>query len=355
MSQPLHRARTILAAVARAYPNAWQNLDGFRALRGSPDFMDWPDWCFVPVAGAYAVVSGGGERRVAFEHSGHIGLVAGLGAWRATQGIYRFDSTLYEALLATPIDGDLPVEVLHHLPGWCVYIETPGYKVFQDDLHGFFAFMEIDANSGAEELRLLLDMAMDPADPFVLSRGVTSIPLHLEGGGIAEALRLMAEQGAREAQAHGIAVGEADLAPLAALDRVLAPLLSLLLYLCSASPDVTGQAGGPWTPSAPPPTRTRRQGPRYYGPDAPAVWEVGTRLGSALRAAEARDPSADDATHGTGRHVRPHVRRAHWHTYVLGPRSDVDTQKRELRWLPPIPVAVSDFDALPAVVHPVRD
>ena len=117
MTPTPHRTRSILAAVARAYPSAWQDLDGFRALRGCPDFINWPDWCFVPASGAYAVVSGGGGQRVRFEQSGHVGLVAGLGAWRITQGVYRFDSTLYEALLATPITDEIPVDVLHRLPG----------------------------------------------------------------------------------------------------------------------------------------------------------------------------------------------------------------------------------------------
>lgn len=353
MTPPLHRTRAILAAVARAYPNAWQVLDGYRAARGAPDFMDWPDWCFVPAAGAYAVVSGGGENRVPFERSGHIGLVAGLGAWRITQGIYRFDPTLYEALLATPITDEIPVDVLHHLPGWCVYVETPGHTVFTSALHGFFAFMECDANTGAEELRLLLDMAIDPTDPFSLSGGVTSLPLPLAGGNLDASLLALTHKGARQAQQCGLAISESDLVPVAALDQVIAPLLSLLLYLCSATPDVSDAAGGPWDTSTPSPTRTRRQGPRYYGPEAPAVWNVGTRLGSALRAADDHSRRARDALDDSGRHVRPHVRRAHWHTYVLGSRSDLSMQRRELRWLPPIPVAVSDFDSLPAVVHPV--
>ena len=89
------------------------------------------------------------------------------------------------------------------------------------------------------------------------------------------------------------------------------------------------------------------------GPEVPAMWGVGTRIGAALRFAYERAP-ASDGDNGVGRHVRPHVRRAHWHTYVLGSRSDLAAQRRELRWLPPIPIAVVDFDSMPAVVHPVQ-
>ncbi len=353
MNHAPHRARSILAAVARAYPSAWRVLDSFRAQRGGPDFMDWPDWCYVPVAGAYAVVSGGGAYRVPFEKSNHVGLVAGLGAWRVTQGIYRFDPALYAALVETPITEDIPVEALRHLPGWCVYIETPDRMLSRTRLHGFFAFLEFDANSQREELRLLLDVAADPGSPFDPSRGVSSLPLPLVGGGLASSLGAMVTSGVAQAQQAGYALSVHDIPPLPGLVAELAPLLSLLLYLCSTEPDVTGTSGAAWDPSTPAPVATRRHGPRFFGPDAPRAWDVGTRLGAALRAAYQREQTGADAAE-TGRHVRPHVRRAHWHTYVLGPREKLDEQRRELRWLPPIPVAVSDFDILPSVIHPVR-
>lgn len=45
------------------YPLAWRQLNSFREMRGK-DFTDWPEWCFCPLAGAYAVVSGGGDNRL---------------------------------------------------------------------------------------------------------------------------------------------------------------------------------------------------------------------------------------------------------------------------------------------------
>jgi len=59
------------------------------------------------------------------------------------------------------------------------------------------------------------------------------------------------------------------------------------------------------------------------------------------------------------------VRRAHWHTFRAGPRLDAQGQpipaelrRSDLRWLPPIPVALdplTDPASLPAVVHTVAD
>ena len=117
------RPRAILAEFSKLYPNAWKQVDAFREMKGE-DLPDWPDWCFLPVSGSYAIVSGGGDNRVPIERSNHIGAIAALAAWRVTQGIYRFDGELYRSLVDTPIT-TLPTDVLYQLPEWCVYIETP--------------------------------------------------------------------------------------------------------------------------------------------------------------------------------------------------------------------------------------
>ncbi len=124
----------------------------------------------------------------------------------------------------------------------------------------------------------------------------------------------------------------------------IAPLLSLLLYLCSEAADY---GKGP-RPQNPHPVKTAK-GPRLFPSQRPRVWEVGARLGAALRrayaeASEKADAAADRA------HPRPHIRRAHWHAYRVGP----GRQEVRLHWLPPIPVNVEDFSDLPTVVRPVE-
>ena len=78
---------------------------------------------FLPLAGAYAIVSKG-TTSVHRSDSARRRPWA-LAAWRVTQGIYRFDPTTFDALWETPVTGDIPTEVLFHLPEWCVYIPTP--------------------------------------------------------------------------------------------------------------------------------------------------------------------------------------------------------------------------------------
>jgi len=156
-SAPSVRPREVLATIGRAYPQLWPAVDRLRAMRAD-DFPEWPCWCFLPMQGAYAILSGGGDRRVPLDRVHHVGIVAALAAWRVTQGVYRFDPAVAEAVAATPLDGDLPTDLLYRLPEWCVYIETPGRTWEGRSLHGFWAHVEWEEGDGANELRLVLTL-----------------------------------------------------------------------------------------------------------------------------------------------------------------------------------------------------
>ena len=106
-----HRAREILAAVGHAYPHAWQQVDRVRAARGKAA-PEWPEWCFLPLRAAHAIVAGSTGRRLPYERQHHPSIVGALAAWRVTQGIYRFDPAIYEALIETPLTRELPIEPL---------------------------------------------------------------------------------------------------------------------------------------------------------------------------------------------------------------------------------------------------
>lgn len=338
-----HRAKRILDAVAHSYPSAWATFDRFRRERG-PGF-DWPEWCYMPIAGGYAVVSGGGANRVPTPLAHHPAVVTALGAWRMTQGIYRFDPALLDALLDTPLEGDIPVEHLQRLPEWCVYIELEQAGI-HPRLHGAWLHMEHDANTGATEFRAVLDCARDPRQPFAAD-GVEPLALPLAGS-VEDSLAGLDRSARHQAERVGLPWPAATPEGLERSRALIEPLLSLALYLC-ADPDLT-RRGKPETPRNPQPVRSRGQWVLHPA-SGPLEWDVGVRIGSALRAAYQREQTGGDAA-PTGRQVRPHVRRAHWHSYWLGPREG--ERRRELRWLPPIPVNVEDLDALPAVVRTVR-
>lgn len=336
-----HRAITALRAVAAAYPSAWEQLARFRAMRGV-ELDDWPEWCYVPMAGAYAIVSGGGENRVPLPRIHHVGILTALGAWRMTRGIYRYDATLYDAVRETPLDADLPADILYRLPEWCLYVETPGHRWMGEALAGMWVHLERDVSRESDELRLVLDRG-DPLralEPGAGSQpnGYVCVPVPLGRGSLAHAMTLLAAS----AQRQGIPM-PADDFPAREVAAELAPLVALVLYLCTDAPDATGD-GRPGNPVA---RATRRHGVREFPAGATRMWDVGVRLGAALRRAQEQ---ASAPTESPGHAPpRPHIRRAHWHTFLAGPRTGV--RERRLRWLPPLPINVDDYDALPATIH----
>ena len=90
--------------------------------------------------------------------------------------------------------------------------------------------------------------------------------------------------------------------------------------------------------------------------DGPRTWDVGVRLGAALRRAYHDREVGGDAHAGP----RGHIRRAHWHMILSGARLTADgapiapeKRRRDLRWLPPIAVNLESVDDLPATVRRV--
>lgn len=339
------RLRGYLAHYGRIYPGAWADAERFHRHR--VELGNWPDWCFVPMAGAAATINNAFEAAPSpippVTRSYDTAVLGALIPWRLGQGIYRFDPDLLKEVWETPVDGDIPGEVLFRLPEYAVYVEAPeGVYHGQKPLLGFFAHVEWDVNHRRAELRLLLDTG-DVADMVVL-------PLHL-GGTLEEGFR----DAVRYTTTLGGPLGEQGLTGLDLnRDQVDAaanwlaflarPAVSTLLYLCSEAAEYSG----PQTPARP-------SGKKMYRPPSGTkVWTVGERMGAALRRARSAE-QREGAPQGERSAPRGHVRRAHWHTFLTGPRDQ--ERRRVLRWLPPIPVNLDTDTERPAVTHrvlPVR-
>jgi hypothetical protein len=305
----------------------WREFDRFRQMRGRV-LPDWPEYCFCPLAGAYAVVSGGSDRQLPPEEAAEIAQLGALAAWRATQGVYRFDPDLFAELVWSELDGEIPSDVLYHPPEWCVYIEASLLGAV-----GFFAHLEVDANDGHEELRLVLDFG----------DRLLGVPIHL-GGTLLDGLRAADREASAQLALATDRSAASETFGLAREAPSFAPLVNLFLYLCSAEPELSGPR-----PSAISLLFNARPGVKVQPPDRPTVVEVGYRLGAALRAARAARSSIPRP--GTGPSPAAHVRRAHWHTYLVGPREE---PRRELRWLSPMLVGAKGPEDLAPVVRPVK-
>ena len=337
MTDTYLRPRTILDTFSRLNPGVWKQVDDLRERRKS--IGNWPDWCFLPLAGAYAIISNGGAIETP-EQLRNLGRLGAFAAWRVTQGIYRFDPTTFDALWKTPVTGDIPTAVLHHLPEWCVYIPTPDKTWKGEPLYGFFAHLEHDANSQRTELRFMLDLSESPGENMV------GVPIHLGIGGVAEAVDAALSESARNAP-FTFVPSEAE---VEMLKQDVPPLVSLVLYLCSQNAEIRDATGGTRVPTHPRPERTKK-GMRLFPPDRPNQWQVGYRIGAALR----RAPCEHDPGESTGSHSRPrpHIRRAHWHSFWVGKWDEPAARSVILKWLPPIPVNVQCVDDLTTTVRAV--
>lgn len=322
-----HRARERLEALGRLLPTLWRHMEEQR--------QEWQaaPGCYVTgaQAGKALALAVRGQRDDALRHI----LTAGPGSptaarllacWRMTQGIYRLDPAVYEYVRDTEQRGDLPAQVLDRLPEWCVYVETPGLKSIGQDVHG--AWAALDVSTAGEPL---LSIAMDSGDPHAPLRMDTHT-IHLAG-------RL------DDMVAEALAPGEAHMAPDYA--GTLGAIVNLLLYIAHGA-DIDGKHGAPGNPA---PVRTKR-GWRLFARQGMAFWDVGVRMGAALRAADQAEKTDAGGTHAG---PRPHVRRAHWHGFWSGPLDPQKGRRRfGLRWLPPIPVNLQGPDALAATVRQVK-
>lgn len=279
-----------LRAATKIYPGIWQAID---MLREKPD---WPDWCFIPLSEVFSYAISTWDRKPdPIALASDVARLAGLAAWRVTQGIYRFDADVYQSMVETPV-GRLPVEVLTLLPEWGVYVETqhmPG-------VIGFFAYCEWDRRSSTPELRLLLDS----------SDGLTPISIPLTGGSLADAVDFIIP-----GQGKNVAALCSD-------------CVALLLYMCSIAADF-----GHYSTSFPDPVKTKR-GLRIFPPTSPVIVETGGRLGKILRASQGGLSPSDGYT---GKSVAPHLRRAHWHGYWSG-----NPRRFDIRWMHPILVNATE-------------
>jgi hypothetical protein len=188
----------------------------------------------------------------------------------------------------TPLSGDLPVDTLFHLPEWCVYVETPGRRWAGRELHGFWAHLDYEVDGVADELRLVLDFAETPETALDPDRGLLSMVLLLGEGSLADALQRTTESARRRAPVHGVATALPNLQANQSIAAELAPLVALLLYLCAENAEI---GDGERRPVNPLPKRTKG-GLRLFPPDTATAWDVGVRLGAALRQAnrETRGP-----------------------------------------------------------------
>lgn len=312
----------------RRYPALEEQI---KTMLSVAEETPWPDWCYLPMSGSYAIASAGAEIAIARRYIANTGLqdlyaLSSIIPWRYGRPVYRFDPSLAESLMQTESDADeVPVSVIKRLPFPGIFIETvPGIE----GCKGLFAFLEYDFRY-QDTLELRMHYAFDD--------GI--VPIYIQWTAERETLNeSMLADNIRIARD----VGRFDL-PKAQdhfeICQSLAPRhLNLILYLCADDPDLRRS-------SPQPRIRSHKGAPETAAyPDA---IEVGAYLGSVLRqeSGERRETGSES---GAGSPKRPHVRRAHWHLYWTGEGRTVP----RVKWV--MPTFIHADAATSAVVHPVK-
>lgn len=351
-----------VASIARRYPGVWKWVDRLRAIRDKIPY-NWPTWCYLPLGGASGIVGGQDHVRRKWDAA----FVATLSSWRVAKDIYIYDETVFEELWNTPIEGKLPIDVLHRLPTFCAYVAFPEPRdIYGGDAHGFY--VHLNHSGKCPLLMMLLDFgSVDHISADCISLAPYMLELH-EGSDLLECLTLM-DAKVRAQHPAGVqftermenALGGREACEEAILPqsvkKLLEPLVSLTVYLCSTSAEI--RAKDPLRGLRKPYAKKTKRGMRTFVPDQPQVWEVAFRIGATLRAAAAATVTgrgSDDG--GTHASPRPHIRRAHWHSYWTGPKAalgkpEVPDREIVVKWIPPIPVAMGPDGELVPTVHRV--
>lgn len=303
----------LLERVSGLYPEIWKRVDQEReAFLDDKGKLPWDASIFLPGSHWKAILREYHKNYGAPASARAFYRLMSAGSWRPGQDIYVFDPALYEALCKTPFEGRLPYGQLSRFPAWCIYFDAPGLEVEGQLYGGFFAWL--DEAFGHQHLCLYY---VGEEREYFLQ------PIRLGDWDLKQGFLLNLQNSPDKSR----------LALLAAKKLIFDPgivaALNLLLYALTQT-----DAGGVKTvPQRPEPRKTKK-GWRLFAPPRPNFRILGEDLGQQLRQA-ARVGRA-----GQRSGPCPHIRRGHWHHFWKGPRKSV----LDLKWLPPIPVALAEAE-----------
>jgi hypothetical protein len=412
LSKQMTLPQRVLDDAVKGLDGFWRYVD---TLRQDPTHIvgatgPWNTWCYVPVNSVVGIAAHMVRDRMTpseveqrWVHKTR--LLSAVSAWRMTKGVYVFDPVVVKAITESEVEEELPDEMFLQLPDWCPYISTPGMQIMEGVvIHGFFAYVDDRTYGNRRHYppELNFEILVDPSltddeglGPVAMGNGdiQSKIFSELKDGAITTGQVLdracqlarageylhvhmnvplgqgkfskaFAEQTENNAKAYPDSLPGQALEHLKQVDGSKGPLTdvmklfgmmqarlgALLLYLVSDKPDISpdpdqGEARNRIV-------LNEKRGIRNFQASKIKPWEVGFRIGAEIRAYEERsnDPAVE---YGSGLFMRPHVRRAHWHTFWTGPRNQPELRQKRVRWLPPTPVNVRTSDDLIPTMHKV--
>ena len=342
----------LIKEMVKEYPDIWELVKQFRKDKGK-SLPDWEDWCYLPIAASIAIATRGDSNKLIEVMCQKINppLISALVGWRVTKGVYRFAPELYDTLINQSFEGKMPCEVLKRLPEWCIYIECIKDTYFcNKKLEGFLVYLDYDVNTKRSELRFVL---------FAQDKTIFHYILHIGDWTVEESVNQVLKES--EHQYEQLKKNEVLLNKVKEYKKTInsfsndkyedavndiKKILNLVLYLCADNVDI------PKLPQHPK-ERVRLSGNVDVAKE-PKIWTVGERVSLFLKKHYYKsDSSKKGSSHSS---PRPHIRKAHWHSFWTG-KINSDSRKLIVKWLPPIPVNISDEELieLPNVIKIIKN
>ena len=345
-TQALNKLRqfpVVTEAVTRIYPSGTKHPSGYPL-----SYLISADTDPANKSAYQQVIDGGVDRNSVFV-SYSVEALQGAAAWRTTRLNYEFDPDFYDALAATPMKGTPPSQIFQRLPASAFFLSRKGGIQIDGEetlFHGFFVvvfdnkiLMMPIANNSVSSGKLVINLNQDSVESAldrVCEEGLDSSIRVIQGhpnGTEAEkhkAIEQTRKDWPRQEKRYRQRWGGA---------------LSCLMYLCTEDPDIDHKQI--------PVAKAIHMGSRvrFASPKQNTQVAVGIRLGAMFRKCAASENQAQGSVFNPGNPMPPHIRRAHWHTYWVGKKSE---QKPELKWLSPILVNAESPEQLTETIHRVQ-
>lgn len=255
--------------------------------------------------------------------------LTGLAIWRKRKIAYDFDDILARELADQAndltVEDEIPIEILLHPPYPCVYIKTNVFSYPPNrnvKIGGVMSWIEEDVHTHVREFRIqLFTDDMEHTIPFVIELTQPTIQ-----GCMLDTMRTS------QRNMPGLLFDMSE--PMDYSVRIGLIAMQLYLYVCSADADIRDNL-----------EQKKIYRPREKGQPVKdkfrelEIKDVGVVIGATLRRAQreaAQHSSAEPHEHKQGSPRRPHTRRAHWHHYWIGSKSQPDERKLTLKWVHPI-------------------
>lgn len=233
--------------------------------------------------------------------------------WSLTKRIYSLDTDL-ASLITEDSDklGGVTLDVLEHLPEYGLCVQTD-FVANGNQYLGFMCsfskendtFFDIPSTElGLRDTTNHLVISAISEDPSQDYKFRLSMDYDVDS-----TLKLAVDRG--EICKNGLSI--------------IGKILPIIVYCCSQNfktyskqnPYYTGEAGN--SPKS-----------RFIPPQKINTYKVGQVDGDAIRSFNVEKLSYEH----TGRHVRPHIRRAHWHSFWTGSHRDPELRKKVIKFIP---------------------